>query len=323
MKRIGFMIVLVLAMAGVVAAQDHGPMVGTNKQLLRFALAHPQTTPPTAIPAGTHVKLNSNCPTPCHIWASVPPGGSVSGSMPYPVGSTGVIVDGTLVKASNGFYYEQVKMDVDAKSGFGGPDWFDPTTGPPLITISVSCTPTAIEAGSSSQCAAALSGTTNTAVNWSTSQGTVSNTGLLTTTATMTGASVVKATSVADNTKFATTSVALSSPIPPPTSSAGNFVCTPSFMPVTMSTFVPANAQGVTFSINNPTPVNLTISAITIPPGFTLGSFQVPITIAPSSSQAFVVKFVPTAVGTYTGNIVFTANVPNGSIQLGLTGVSK
>lgn len=120
-------------------------------------------------------------------------------------------------------------------------------------------------------------------------------------------------------------------PSPPPTPPPApgtvipSFACTPSFLPVTLSTFVPAGAKGLTFTVQNSDAANnLVITQITPPPGFAIDAVPaMPVTIAPGDSQAFTIRFVPPAAGTYTGNVVFLANVANGDFLMGVSGVAK
>jgi hypothetical protein len=79
-----------------------------------------------------------------------------------------------------------------------------------ITGVSVSCLPSTITSGGTSQCSATVSGTGSfsTAVNWSTSAGTISSSGLLSAPQVTSTVSVtVTATSTQDNTKSGTASV--------------------------------------------------------------------------------------------------------------------
>ena len=81
---------------------------------------------------------------------------------------------------------------------------------PPVTTISITPTSMSMMAGSTQQFTASVTGTTNTAVTWSATGGTVSSTGMFT--APMSGGScTVKATSMADSTKAASAAVSVAS----------------------------------------------------------------------------------------------------------------
>lgn len=111
-------------------------------------------------------------------------------------------------------------------------------------------------------------------------------------------------------------------PPPPPTALAG-FACTPTFLKVQMSSFVPSGAQGLSFSILNQGTTTLTITAAAVPQPFELSGATFPLNIAAGSSYTMTIKFVPTVAGKYTGNVVFSANVTGGTFQMGVNGDSQ
>jgi hypothetical protein len=80
------------------------------------------------------------------------------------------------------------------------------------VSITVSPNTASMQVGQESQFAATVSGTSNTAVTWSASGGTVSTAGLYTAPSSP-GSYSVTATSVADSSKFASATVAVASPI--------------------------------------------------------------------------------------------------------------
>ena len=85
-------------------------------------------------------------------------------------------------------------------------------TQPPQISISVSPTTASLQTGAQQQFSAAVSGTTNTAVTWKASGGTVTNGGLYTAPS-LAGTYTVTATSAADSSKSASAVVTVSQPI--------------------------------------------------------------------------------------------------------------
>ena len=87
------------------------------------------------------------------------------------------------------------------------------TTTPPPIGISINPTLASITAGGTQQFTATVTGTTNTAVTWSASGGTISNTGLYTAPSSA-GIYSVTATSVADSSKSASAAVTVSAGAP-------------------------------------------------------------------------------------------------------------
>jgi hypothetical protein len=92
--------------------------------------------------------------------------------------------------------------------------------GTPVVTVSVSPKTVTLLAGRSQAFTATVSGTTNTAVTWSISPavGSISSSGLYTAPPTLTATTTVKvrATSVADPTKYDEATVTLNPPPPPP-----------------------------------------------------------------------------------------------------------
>ncbi len=86
------------------------------------------------------------------------------------------------------------------------------TDSSPVVSVSVSPTTATVTTGGTQQFTADVSGTTNTAVAWSASGGTVSSAGLYTAPNTA-GNYVVTATSAADATKSASASVSVSAPV--------------------------------------------------------------------------------------------------------------
>ncbi len=87
------------------------------------------------------------------------------------------------------------------------------STAPSITALAVSCTPTSVALGATASCAAIVSGkgTFSTAVTWSATYGTISSAGLYTPPATLptSGSAVITATSVADPTKSAAQTIAL------------------------------------------------------------------------------------------------------------------
>jgi len=92
-----------------------------------------------------------------------------------------------------------------------------PTQNPPAPSISVAISPTSasLVEGASQQFSATITGSSNTAVNWAATGGTVSSSGMFVA-GNAAGNFAVTATSVADTTKSAQSSVTVAAPAPPP-----------------------------------------------------------------------------------------------------------
>ncbi len=88
------------------------------------------------------------------------------------------------------------------------------TTGSPTISVSIIPSSAALQTGTTQQFIATVTGTSNTAVSWSASRGTISSSGLYTAPTTA-GTYTVKATSSADSTKSATATVTVTTTPPP------------------------------------------------------------------------------------------------------------
>ena len=99
----------------------------------------------------------------------------------------------------------------------GGSDAPPPPPPPPPQVVSISISPTTgtLVAGTTLQLSATVSGSTDTAVQWTTSAGAVSASGLFTAPA-QAGAVTVTATAHADTTKSATAALSVTAVVPPP-----------------------------------------------------------------------------------------------------------
>ncbi|HVZ61658.1 MAG TPA: LamG-like jellyroll fold domain-containing protein [Terriglobales bacterium] len=127
------------------------------------------------------------------------------------------------------------------------------TAVPPTVQVTVSPTTTSVQAGASSQFAAAVTGVTDTRVTWTTTNGAVSASGLYVAPST-TGTYQVKATSVADTTKSATATVTVTAiPPPPQTVSIG-------LQPGSV-TLAPAGQQQLTATVTGSTNTAVTWTA--------------------------------------------------------------
>jgi len=85
------------------------------------------------------------------------------------------------------------------------------TVSAPVVTVSISPTSASMQTGGTQQFTASISGSSNTAVNWSASSGSITSTGMYTA-PTAAGTFTVKATSAADSTKSASATVTVSAP---------------------------------------------------------------------------------------------------------------
>lgn len=163
--------------------------------------------------AGSAAASGGTAPYHYNYEGSLPPGLTINSStgaitgVPTVVGSTNFKV---VVKDSAGIMQKrpaQINVLYPSDSGSGGTKT--------SVGITISPTSFALSSAQTKQFSASVSGTTNTAVTWSASAGTISNGGMFTapSVASNTGVTVT-ATSVADNTKKASAAVTVTASAP-------------------------------------------------------------------------------------------------------------
>jgi len=118
------------------------------------------------------------------------------------------------------FVLVALSLAVSVSCGGGGGGNFVSNPSPPTITsITVSCNPTSVQTGQTSQCTATVAGTGSysSAVTWSASAGTINSSGLFTAPGTASTVTVT-ATSAQDSTKAGNTTVTVTAAAPTITS---------------------------------------------------------------------------------------------------------
>jgi hypothetical protein len=126
------------------------------------------------------------------------------------------LTDGTysVTPSKSGYIFSPTDQSATINgANVAGVNFTVSATSPLPVAISISPTSALLSTRGQQQFTASLSGTSNTAVNWSTSGGTVTTSGLYTAPRTA-GTYTVTATSVADTTKSASASVSVSQPGP-------------------------------------------------------------------------------------------------------------
>ena len=120
-----------------------------------------------------------------------------------------------------------------------------PASAAVITSIAAGCHPSTVAPNATSQCDATVQGTGsyNSAVRWSASDGTIGANGIFTAPA-ATGSVMVTATSVQDSTKFATTTVAVSAQPAPSSVTAVVLACNPSSVDTNASSQCSATVQG-------------------------------------------------------------------------------
>jgi hypothetical protein len=227
---------------------------------------------------------------------------------------------------------------TDPSDQAGGHAFAITVTSAPSVIVTITPTTATVPSGASTQFTALVTNTSNLAVTWFASSGTVSSTGLYQApTVTVTTTTTVTATSVADPTKSATASVTVTPPPPPPVS-----ITTTSLSTATAS----ASYSNTLTATGGKTPYTWTLSSGSLPSGITLqsagsisgttsktGSFTFTVKVTDSSSPkqtssksltltvdaAVAVSITPTSITVASGaSTQFTAVVINTS-NLGVT----
>ena len=221
----------------------------------------------------------------------------------------------TSLAAGTTYHYRVLSADSTGVMVTGLDNVF--TTASAAISLSVSPTTATVASGGTAQFSAQVTNTSNTAVTWSATSGTVSTAGLFTApTVTATKTVTVTATSVADNTKSASATVTVNA-------TAGILTLSPtsiSFGSVTVGQTSPVLLTTLTNTGNAP----LTITSNPMSAGdFSWGgkgtcNYN---TLAPGSSCTMSATFTPTATGTRTGTITISSTASNSTVTLPLSGI--
>jgi Abnormal spindle-like microcephaly-assoc'd, ASPM-SPD-2-Hydin/Purple acid Phosphatase, N-terminal domain len=185
--------------------------------------------------------------------------------------------------------------------------------------ISVSITPTTatVASGGTEQFSAQVTNSTNTAVTWSATSGTVSTTGLFTAPSVAATTTVtVKATSVADNTKSASATVTVNAAV-------GILTLNPTSLNFGSVTVGQTSSVLLT-TLTNTGNASLTITSDSLSAGdFNWGGSGTcnDSTLAPGASCTYSAKFTPTATGSRTATITIYSTASNPSVTLPLSGI--
>ena len=185
------------------------------------------------------------------------------------------------------------------------------------VSVSISPLTASIVTGATKQFTSTVTGSTNTAVTWTTSNGTVSATGLYTAPS-LAGASTVTATSVADATKSASATVTI-------TASTSTYVLNPT---PTSFTFTAAGSQNIT--VHDSTPGSLPLSVASdsswivvcltnttgtkIPKVCTSGTASIATATTATGTVAVSATGLPS--GVHTGHIIITAGSESGGVTV-------
>jgi hypothetical protein len=221
----------------------------------------------------------------------------------------------TSLTAGTTYHYRVLSADSTGVLVTGLDNVF--TTPTAAISVSVSPTTATMASGRTEQFSAQVTNTSNTAVTWSATSGTVSTTGLFTApTVIATKTVTVTATSVADKTKSASATVTVTATAGiltlNPTSISFGSIMVGQTSPILLSTFTNTGNAPLTIT-SNP------MSAGDFSWGGT-GTCNYS-TLAPGSSCTMSAKFTPTATGTRTGTITIYSTASNSTVTLPLSGI--
>jgi hypothetical protein len=221
----------------------------------------------------------------------------------------------TSLTAGTTYHYRVLSADSTGVLVTGLDNVF--TTPTAAITISISPTTATVASGGTQQFSAQITNTSNTAVTWSATSGSVSTSGLFTApTVTATKTVTVTATSVADNTKSSNATVTVNT-------AAGILTLNPAsitFGSVTVGQTSPV----LTSTLTNTGNASFTITNDSISAGdFNWGGKGTCNygTLAPGASCLYSAKFTPTAAGTRTATITIYSTASNSTVTLPLSGI--
>lgn len=182
------------------------------------------------------------------------------------------------------------------------------------VAVSVSPATATVHTGGTQQFAATVTGTTNTAVNWSVANGggTISTTGLYTAPATA-GTASVMATSVASPSSSGLANVTINTPSTVSVSASPTSIAFGSVL-------VGSSASKAVTLTNTGTSSATISSASATGSGFTVSGLQFPLTLAAGASAAATVTFAPSGSGTNTGTASWVSNATNSPTTVALSG---
>jgi hypothetical protein len=221
----------------------------------------------------------------------------------------------TSLTAGTSYHYRVLSADASGVLVTSLDYAFTTATGP---VVSVSPTAATVASAGTQQFSAQVTNTSNTAVTWSATAGTVSTTGLFTApTVTANTTVTVKATLVADTTKYASATVTVTA------SAIGKLTASPTIIAFG-SIAVGQNSSILTSTLTNTGSATVNFLTSFMSAGsFTwgnIGTCAVPGTLAPGASCTVSAKFLSTAAGTFGASITMGSDASNPSLSIPLSG---
>ena len=184
---------------------------------------------------------------------------------------------------------------------------------PSAVSTSISPASASVPSSGSQQFSATVTGSTNTAVSWSATAGSISSSGLFSAPAVTTNTTMtVTATSQADPSSSSSAAVTVVAPIYLLSSNPTSL----NFGSVNIGTTATSSVL-----LTNNGNSNVTISSVTVTgAGFSSTGVSSGATLTPSQSATLTVTFAPAAAGSATGSITVSSNASNSPATISLSG---
>ena len=179
-------------------------------------------------------------------------------------------------------------------------------------TVSISPSSASLAVGGTQQFTATVTGTSDTAVTWSATGGTITTAGLYTAPNTA-GTYTVTATSATDTTKSASATVTVGA--------SPTYVLNVSPTSLSFGNVVVGSSSSKTVTLSNSGNSSVTVSSgSTSGPGFSITGLTFPFTVAAGRSATATIQFAPQASGSVSGSASFASNATDSPTVISLSG---
>jgi fibronectin type 3 domain-containing protein len=179
-----------------------------------------------------------------------------------------------------------------------------------VVSVTVSPTSSSLQTSQTQQFTATVSGSTNTAVTWSATGGTVSTAGLYTA-PNVAGTYTVTAKSVADTTKSASATVAV----------AATQLLSASPTGISFGNVLVGNTSSQNVTLTNTGGGSVTVTAANFTGGvYSASGLTLPLTLAAGATKTVAINFVPGVSGPASGSVSFVSNASNSPATVTLSG---
>jgi hypothetical protein len=192
-----------------------------------------------------------------------------------------------------------------------------------IASVNVTCSPTNVSTGSTTQCSASVAGTGDysSGVDWSVDSGTISGNGLYTAPSSApsagSGTVTVTATSKQDGSKRGSVILNVGNAASPGTATLSVNATSIAFGTVALNT---ASTQSVTLTSTGTGAVTISAASVT-GAGFSISGATFPITLNANQTATLYAVFDPTVAGSATGQLSIASNSSSGATTVvSLTG---